>query len=214
MKVLTAACVLTLFAASPALGQQLSMAPPAQRFFVTGALLADRDYDFTQTTTSTLGVAMGIGTFLRPHVGLSFETEIPQRHRHTWERPFDYEDLVSGAVVRGPVVSQTAIRTSTYAGLVGFHVDASQRLRLAFLAGLGMTVESERISNVQQGTGREVSGGSLLDGAPTISLGADGQIRLTSRLAIAPQLRTHVEFAPPYFGKVLFRPRVALVWRF
>lgn len=214
------ATALVLLCASTASAQTLA----ARNVFVDFAIKADHD-----STPYFYGSANGFagsgatGVNLSDRSSLRFEVDVP-----SWR----VNDMESSANVfcapgacssgTGSVPARTSLhdaaRTVSYAFVYARHLPAAGRLQVAVVAGASVEARQQRSSGVfdELGPAGLVVAHHVYDTEGTTAataavLGLDAELRLTSRVSIAPEIRWHLG---PYPRFAIVRPGVAVRWRF
>ena len=196
-------CGFVLIHTLPAFAQTAPDPSPQRRVYVDGgAFFGDRDEDFTETSSRTNGVSFTAGVFLSTRSSVRFELEIPGAHRHEWNRFYDEVEATP----------RTAVRTNTYSILYAYHPPPQGRLRLVWPIGLSIVRRTNQISNVHLDTGAPINDGTFTEQFTALTVGVDGEIPLTSNVAIVPSLRTHVWLV--YESRFVVRPSIKVRWTF
>jgi hypothetical protein len=181
-------------------------------FIDVGLFYPDRDADFTQTSSLTSGASFGVGVMLSRQSALRFEAEVPGWHQHQWQRFYDYQPQGSREIVTGFVDTRTTVRTTTFSVLYAYHPGDIGRLRLVWLAGMGLARRVDEITNSDPGTGAVITSGCFSETIPMANVGVDGEIVLTSHLSVVPYFRLQTWLVRD--TRFVVRPGMALRWRF
>ena len=198
---------------SPALAQSPRQEPASTRHvFLEAAVAADSDdTDFT-AVGPVRSFAAGVGAEISRRYSVRIEVELPDWHR----------DDDGGGGSATAYEHHWATRTRTLAMMVARHM--GERYRLTLLAGVSAMAHDVSFSGFfdRLGTnGAVVEHTDLNDRYteywPGLSLGIDATLRLTSALALVPQIRVARGMANE-LGDILSsgvsRPRIALRWTF
>jgi hypothetical protein len=167
MKVRTTAILWCIALGSAGLAS--AQTPTANRVFIDGAIMADRDTGDDGFYGPDLNLAGrgGVGVALSDHNSLRFELDVP-----SWRT-----DL-----------ARTSVRGISYAFLYGRHLPEVGRLRVALVVGGSIEDRRRRAGTFGNEIGRSW---------PAAVFGADAEIGLTRHLAVIPQVRFHY-FPYPY----------------
>ena len=192
------------------------------RAFVDASIAADRNpvEDFhgplaNQAFRATVGRTAG-------HHDWRLEVDVPRWRTLDVDRTGPMYCAVESSCGPGYVPSHVheriEVRTMSVAVLYAQHLPAIGRVEFALVGGGAIESELTKYSQqteVLDSAGRVVSHNAYAHdypvGAVSAVMGVDAPVRLTSRLAIVPQLRYHYA---PYPQISIARPGVALRWQF
>jgi hypothetical protein len=202
------------------LAVMLSAAPAAAQtregtVFVTGGAFAGIERA-AHTTSSGIsdpalnpsgtapGALIGVGTFVTPAWSVQFELALEGTIDKTTS--FTYPDL--------PVTTRTnsEMRSTGGAALVGFHTRAHGRLALGYLGGLAFVRERQTSQRVVTGIPADPLESPEIDTVlygSTAAVGMDADITVSRHLAIVPQVRAQTSARG-----LSIRPGVSARWSF
>jgi hypothetical protein len=212
---------LTLAGGRPALAQS----PIPGRPFVDAAAMTERDpTEFFYGSDSGIAGRGAVGVHLSGPNGLRFEVDVPR-----W-RVLDTASAspvwcAEGAHCVGGVgyvpartTSHDAVRTVSYSLLYARELPAMGRVLVSLVAGGGVEKRAYRSSGSfdELGADGRVVRHSAFDNDRSKDwfaavFGIDAEVRLSSHLAVTPQVRFHTF---PYPKVSIVRPGVAVRWRF
>jgi hypothetical protein len=210
----------TLAAAALTIGSSaFAQTPSAPRAFVDVSLTGDRESSHTTPDGPVIRATVGrvVG-----HHDWRFEVDIPSLHVIDTDRTglmYCAKDSSCGpGYVPSHVRERTEVRTVSGAVLYAQHLPTFGRVGVSLVAGGAL--ESQVLKYSQQtdildDQGRVLTHNAYAHDYPlTIVsgvIGADADLRLTSHLAITPQIRYHFF---PYPSVSFLRPGVAVRWQF
>jgi hypothetical protein len=177
--------------------------------FVEGALFDDLDVPNTRAA-DTMGGALTVGLRLSRRFSIRFDAEVPGFHTYTYP---------AGSAFFRVAVSET-FRTSTYIVSFAGHIPAGKTIDVGLLAGLGRGLRESRLSGFEEYLYRDGTVARHEDinyryvqpeGA--LTFGTDVAVRLTSHLAVVPELRANIS-AYDGVGVAAVHSKLALRWTF
>jgi hypothetical protein len=211
----------TLTGGRPALAQT----PAAGRVFVDAATMTERDpTEFFYGSDGGIAGRGAVGAPLSGPNGVRFEVDVPRwRVLDTASSGPVYcaeaAHCVGGVgYVPARTTSHAAVRTVSYSLLYARELPPMGRVLVSLVAGGGVEKRAFRSSGSfdELGADGSIVRHNAFDDDHSkdwfaVVLGADAEVRLTSHLAVTPQVRFHTF---PYPKVSIVRPGVALRWRF
>jgi hypothetical protein len=195
------------------------------RVFADGAVMAERDpTEFFYGSDRSAAGRAAVGVYLSERNSLRFEMDVPHwRMLDTASSSQVWCAANAGCVggegwVPARTTSHTAVRTVSYSLLYARHLQATERVQVAILAGGSLEARGYRSSGSFDELGAD--GRVLRHNShnndhtlnwPAAVAGADVEVSLASHLAVIPQFRFHTF---PYPVVSIVRTGVALRLRF
>jgi hypothetical protein len=207
-----------LATAWPAFAQRGASAREPRRFYLSATAFGDIERVTRDSSDNlngqTVGVGVGIGTFVTRRWSLEFEASMPRTIDGRLQSR-TYQEVPPTRFV--DVRYQTQHRTDTGTVLLGFHPSRRGRVQVAYSAGVSFVrfryVYSEDDTTRDTSTGASStrhSGARESYFTLGFVLQIEASVRLTRRLAVVPYFRAFA-FAPfEYQGAFVFRPGAAL----
>jgi hypothetical protein len=181
------------------------------RFFVGGGAIVDNDYTWASPAIGSVGFTASAGVDVSRHLGVRLGVDVPQTITTRSES--------STATLH--VTSIQRRRSLSWSGLIDMHGRLSDRVRLGFVTGITAARRPDEFDTSIDELG---PGGVVLRHRESstpytftwwgATAGVELPLALSDRMSIVPEARA-IWFPLAEYGRTtIFRPGVALRWRF